>query len=75
MLAIEDPFDQKRDDGHNVWGVQRIKYEFELAYVTLTQEGCSFGKVNVSDVKRYILLVCFFTKFTKFSYSYMPCLF
>jgi len=56
MLAIEDPFDQKRDDGHNVWGVQRIKDEFELAYVTLTQEVCSSAKINVSDVKRYTLL-------------------
>ena len=55
MLAIEDPFDQKRDDGHNVWGVQRIKDEFELAYVTLTQEDCSYAKVNVSYVKRYTI--------------------
>ncbi len=55
LLAIEDPFDQKRDAGHNIWGVQRIKDEFELAYVTLTQEICSDRDMKVSKVKRYDL--------------------
>jgi len=55
-LAIEDPLDQKRDVGHDIRGVQRIKDEFELAYVTLTQEVCFFGdEMKVSDSARYSL--------------------
>lgn len=53
LLTIEDPFDQTIDVGHRVWGLQRIKDEFGLAYITLTQEVCSSGKMNV---KRYSFL-------------------
>ena len=56
LLAIEDPLDQKRDVGHGIWGAQRIKDEFELAYVSLTQEVCSFGDdMKASDSTRYTI--------------------
>jgi len=57
LLTIEDPFDQTIDVGSRFWGVQRIKDEFNFAYVILTQEVYSSEKMNASDVIRYITLL------------------